>query len=222
MTDFQSQLLRLKEQLNVATDREVAALFGLSDQGLNSRKARGAFPEDKLYALAAKRPELGLDVPYILSGERSSVEDGGPAGTFTACLLRLKESLAIAADKDVAELLGMSPPAFHHRKARGAFPVDKLYALAAKRPDLRLDAGYVLTGERTPGLLQGASQEQAFDKLQEQIDAWTARLAMPLPFPNQAMAAVGAAVEAAARAGLVLSRQQCIALVNRCYGAPKA
>lgn len=60
----------VEEQLGVQTDREVADALGLSDKALNARKARGVFPEDKLFALAAKRPDLGIDVGYVLSGRR--------------------------------------------------------------------------------------------------------------------------------------------------------
>lgn len=65
---FEESLARLKQQLGVATDREVAALLGLTEKAFNARKARGAFPEDKLYALAARQPELGLDPDHVLSG----------------------------------------------------------------------------------------------------------------------------------------------------------
>lgn len=67
--------------------------------------------------------------------------------SFEKILLRLKESLSIQKDKDVAEVLGMSPTAFNGRKKRGLFPEDKLLALIAKRPDLRIDVNYVLTGK---------------------------------------------------------------------------
>lgn len=72
MDDFGKTLLRLKEQLGVQTDREVGALLGLSATAFNSRKQRGAFPEDKLFALKAKRPDLPLDTTYVLTGVRSS------------------------------------------------------------------------------------------------------------------------------------------------------
>lgn len=70
---FEPVLLRLKEQLSVSTDKEVAALLGLGEKAFNARKKRGAFPEDKLLALVAKRPDLNLDVAYILTGDRAVV-----------------------------------------------------------------------------------------------------------------------------------------------------
>lgn len=71
MSEFEAALLRLKERLGVASDKAAADALGLSDKALNARKRRGVFPADKLYALAAKRPELDLDVMYVLTGESS-------------------------------------------------------------------------------------------------------------------------------------------------------
>lgn len=72
---------------------------------------------------------------------------GYGVNAFDEVLLRLKERLGVTSDKGVAELLGMGEKALNARKRRGSFPVDKLKALAADRPDLRLDVKYVLTGE---------------------------------------------------------------------------
>jgi hypothetical protein len=68
--------------------------------------------------------------------------------SFTQILLRLKESLGISSDREVAALLGMEEKAFNARKRRDSFPDDKLYALKSRRTDLRLDVVYVLTGVR--------------------------------------------------------------------------
>lgn len=65
---------------------------------------------------------------------------------FSDCLLRLKEQAKTHSDKEIAELLGLSDKAFTARKARDAFPVNHLYALSAKRPDLHIDVEYVLGG----------------------------------------------------------------------------
>lgn len=66
---------------------------------------------------------------------------------FDLQLLRLKQALRITEDQDVAEALGMTKAAFSARKVRQAFPVDKVKALAAERPELNLDVKYVLTGK---------------------------------------------------------------------------
>lgn len=72
MAVFESVMLRLKERVGVPSDKGIAELLGMTDKALNARKRRDAFPDDKLFALAAKRPELKLDVPYILTGQQLS------------------------------------------------------------------------------------------------------------------------------------------------------
>ncbi|GHT93944.1 hypothetical protein FACS1894116_07080 [Betaproteobacteria bacterium] len=62
--------LRLKQQLKVRDDKDVAVILGMSAAALNMRKKRGNFPETELYALAAKRPDLRLDVGLVLHGDR--------------------------------------------------------------------------------------------------------------------------------------------------------
>lgn len=67
--------------------------------------------------------------------------------SFLECVARLKRALGVSKDIEVAELLGFSKAAFSERKRRDAFPDRELRALAAKRPDLRIDVDFVLTGE---------------------------------------------------------------------------
>ncbi|MGH1447904.1 MAG: hypothetical protein ACRBBM_00565 [Pseudomonadaceae bacterium] len=67
--------------------------------------------------------------------------------SFDKILLRFKEVLGVHADKEVASLLDMKPTAFNARKKRAAFPEEKLYALAARRPDLVIPVEYILTGK---------------------------------------------------------------------------
>lgn len=59
----------MKEQLGIASDKAIAELLGLSPTGFADRKRRNTFPSEKLYALAAQRLDLGLDVSYVLTGE---------------------------------------------------------------------------------------------------------------------------------------------------------
>jgi len=68
MNKFDEQLLRLKQAVQLTADQDVAALLGLSKEAFFQRKKRDAFPEDKLAALAVKRPALGIDVNFILTG----------------------------------------------------------------------------------------------------------------------------------------------------------
>lgn len=73
MKKFDEQLLRLKSLAGVASDQEIAALLGLSKAALSDRKKRDAFPLDKLKALAMDRPDLNIDVIYVMTGDYTSV-----------------------------------------------------------------------------------------------------------------------------------------------------
>lgn len=68
MIEFEQALLRLKSQVGIATDKEMAELLGLGEKALNARKRRGSFPTDKLRALAQQRPDLNIDVEHVLYG----------------------------------------------------------------------------------------------------------------------------------------------------------
>ena len=74
MRDFEETLLRLKERVGVPSDKGIAELLGMGEKALNARKRRGSFPVDKLKALAADRPDLRLDVKYVLTGESDELE----------------------------------------------------------------------------------------------------------------------------------------------------
>lgn len=67
--NFDQKILRLKQCLNVTTDKEVAEILGMSKSALAERKRRDAFPEKALQALAVEKPEI--DLLYVLTGERS-------------------------------------------------------------------------------------------------------------------------------------------------------
>lgn len=68
MDFFSDSLLRLKHYLRVSKDQEVANALGLSKTAFSERKKRNSFPEKELRALAQQRPELGIDVDYVLTG----------------------------------------------------------------------------------------------------------------------------------------------------------
>ncbi len=72
MIFFEEAALRLKQQLKVHSDKEAAALLGLSAVAWVGRKNRNNFPEKELRALAQTRPDLKLDVHYVLTGEKQS------------------------------------------------------------------------------------------------------------------------------------------------------
>ena len=66
--NFLDAVLRLKAQLGVASDKDLAGFLGMTPTALNQRKVRDSFPEKELLVLAAKRPELNIDVTYVLTG----------------------------------------------------------------------------------------------------------------------------------------------------------
>lgn len=71
---FDEQLLRLKQVLGLVEDQAVASALGMSKAAFADRKKRGSFPEDKLKALAADKPDLRLDVKYVLTGVSDALE----------------------------------------------------------------------------------------------------------------------------------------------------
>lgn len=68
MKKFDEQLLRLKAELKETEDQAIAAYLGLTKAAFSDRKRRDAFPADKLRALAQQRPDLNIDVDYVLTG----------------------------------------------------------------------------------------------------------------------------------------------------------
>jgi transcriptional regulator with XRE-family HTH domain len=105
MNDFGMALLRLKEQVRLEADKDVAELLGLSDKAFHARKARGSFPEDKLFALATKRPELGIDVNYVLKGETAKDTATRMLANFGP---RLREVRGDRPPAKFAKLIGMT------------------------------------------------------------------------------------------------------------------
>lgn len=93
MSEFEKGLLRLKQQLGVSADKEAAELLGLSDKALNARKRRESFPTKEIFALAAQRPELGLDPDWIVTGSSSKIktEGKGEAGLLQ-CYRKMNSS----------------------------------------------------------------------------------------------------------------------------------
>ncbi len=77
MNLFDEAMLRLKQQLKVTEDKEAADFLGLSPRALAGRKQRESFPTKEVFALAAQRPELGLDPDWIVTGTtiRTEIDD---------------------------------------------------------------------------------------------------------------------------------------------------
>lgn len=92
MNEFEHIALRLKQSTGAGSDRELAALLGMGEKTFGSRKMRGKFPTELVYVLAAKRPDLNIDVDYVLTGQtRAFLEriDALKQATDTAMSLQL-------------------------------------------------------------------------------------------------------------------------------------
>lgn len=81
---FEAALLRLKGVLGMQADKDVAAALGMEASAFNKRKRRGSFPEEEVRALAQQRPDLNIDVDYVLTGVAQAaleIIDAAKAGT---------------------------------------------------------------------------------------------------------------------------------------------
>lgn len=74
MNFFEEATLRLKQQLKVTEDKEVAELLGFKSTAWAVRKKRESFPIKEVFALAAQRPELALDPDWIVTGTSLRME----------------------------------------------------------------------------------------------------------------------------------------------------
>lgn len=77
MNFFEEAALRLKQQLKVTEDRQAAELLGMTGNAWTLRKRRENFPTKEVFALAAQRPELGLDPDWIVTGSSNKMETAG-------------------------------------------------------------------------------------------------------------------------------------------------
>jgi hypothetical protein len=69
---FEEVELRLKQLLGTTDDKDVAKMLGMSPRAWAGRKKRNSFPEKELWVLVAQRPDLELDIGYVLNGIRKS------------------------------------------------------------------------------------------------------------------------------------------------------
>nr|DAU57462.1 MAG TPA: CI repressor [Caudoviricetes sp.] len=70
MKNFTDIVNRLKTELSVTMDKDVAEFLGMSKSAFAERKRRGAFPKEALMLADLKHSELKLNVEYILTGKR--------------------------------------------------------------------------------------------------------------------------------------------------------
>lgn len=107
MNSFDEITLRLKPQLKTTEDKVVAKFLGFKPSAWVNRKKRDAFPEKELYALAAKRPDLNIDVQYVLTGK--------PASEHQAKVVRNM----LAASEGDEELMNLAAEAAKNMSATG-------------------------------------------------------------------------------------------------------
>ena len=159
--DFSDEVLgRLKAELRVSKDKQAAELLGLGEKAFNARKKRNAFPEKELRALAQQRPELGIDVEYVLTGGRMSPHERQAidrATQFTSELEGLDAAsrarlltLAHQAGLDTARAAASQPLSDDERELLELF---RAAPLAAKA-----DAIKVLQGNARKGSMSQAQQ----------------------------------------------------------------
>lgn len=89
MNFFEEAVLRLKQQLKVSEDKQVAEALGLNGKAFTARKRRDSFPTKELQLLAAQRPELGLDVDWIVTGSSAYLTTMTKQETSLVQLFRL-------------------------------------------------------------------------------------------------------------------------------------
>lgn len=108
MTYFDEATLRLKQQLKVHLDKDVAELLGLSKRAWVGRKKSGNFPQTELFALSAKRPDLGIDVPYVITGTNTVGTTNTTAEAhLLECYRLLDERQKLAVNRLVSTLSGV-------------------------------------------------------------------------------------------------------------------
>ena len=110
MNFFEEAALRLKQQLKVTEDKAVAQALGITSNAWTMRKRRGSFPETELYALAAKRPDLNLDVGYVMTGKTKQQLAAAMRADFGPWLKRRRGDTS---PKDFAAQLGLTEEDLH-------------------------------------------------------------------------------------------------------------
>ena len=150
---FDEQLSRLKTVLGVDEDQDVARALGLTKAALSARKTRGSFPADKLYALAAMRPDLGIDVSHVLRGITTGAAASEAVKNIPAAVHEVRSAMGEA---EFAAAWGIGAEQLAQIESGQRLPSpDLLKRLAALYPD---HSAYLLTGMRPelPGPLSGA------------------------------------------------------------------
>lgn len=72
MENFTNIVNRLKTELSITMDKDVAEILGMSKKCVCRKKAQRVFSRNALRLLELERPDLKLDINYILSGTREA------------------------------------------------------------------------------------------------------------------------------------------------------
>lgn len=103
MNLFSEKLTRLKKQLGVSKDQEIAEKMGFGKTAFSERKKRNSFPEKELRSLAQEQPELGVDIEYVLTGKSAKTQSADWLKNFPA---RLAEVRGARSYVEFAPLMG--------------------------------------------------------------------------------------------------------------------
>lgn len=142
---FVAKLNRLKTALGVSKDKEAGDLLGLKEQAFNARKSRGSFPEKELRALAQQRPDLGIDVELVLTGQSTQAAAAQMVLNMGA---RFREVRGTRSADEFAALLGTTPQTIAAIEAQTQPPTSELVKKLIKtHPDK--DVMWLLGGKAT-------------------------------------------------------------------------
>ncbi len=141
-------------------------MLGIGEKAFNARKKRGSFPEKELRALAQQRPELGIDVEYVLTGAYAPQ---------AASLAQMRAYADRPLDPHPherlqAELLGHGLDRAQAAVLLGVEEMEMNALLAGRRPltdamlrllaERGLDVLYVLFGKNQPYVLEARNQAE--------------------------------------------------------------
>ncbi len=77
MKNFIDITNRLKTELSISMDKDIAELLGISKFSFAERKKRDSFPVHQLTEFVLSHPELNLDLDYILGNIKTPKEQKG-------------------------------------------------------------------------------------------------------------------------------------------------
>ncbi len=130
MNFFEEATLRLKQQLKMTEDKQVAGELGLTESAWKMRKKRESFPEKELWALAAQHPELKIDVGYVLNGISGS--HASPVKSLVEIIDRFLTVYNL--NSDLADEKLSLPPGTIAKALSFKLPADPNYSANERKP----------------------------------------------------------------------------------------